>query len=200
MTATALDMLRADHRNLWQLLNILEAQINEFKEGKSPDYEVIQCILDYCLDYPAEVHHPREDLIYDRLKAKDKTATAEIMDLRADHEDLAARTRGVANAVDLVLQEAAYSREWIGTATRNFLDAYRQHIRREENEIFPLAERNLDDADWQAIEQRFTDAKDPLNNLNTEQRFEILRKYIVDFNALGKPGEPITVAETQPTC
>jgi len=200
MTATALDTLRADHRNLWQLLDILERQINVFKDGKTPDYEVIQCILDYCLDYPAEVHHPREDLIYDRLKTKDRAATAEILDLRADHEDLAARTRGVANAVNLVLQEAAYSRDWIGTATRNFLDAYRQHIRREENEVFPLAERGLDDSDWQAINLRFSDAKDPLNDLATEQRFEILRKYILDFNALGQPTGAAEPAENRPLC
>ena len=58
-----LDTLRSDHANMARLLNILERQVSAFREGEAPDYEIVQGVVEYFLDYPDLCHHPKEDLL-----------------------------------------------------------------------------------------------------------------------------------------
>ena len=53
-----LDDLRQDHRNLSWLWDLLGRELNIFKEGGRPDYDLVEAILDYCINYPDLCHHP----------------------------------------------------------------------------------------------------------------------------------------------
>ena len=88
-----LDFLRQDHRNMATLLRILERQVGEFRSGKRPDYDVISAILKYFVSFPNAYHHPREDLVFARLRDRDPFAADRIGDLRSAHKELAARAQ-----------------------------------------------------------------------------------------------------------
>ncbi len=62
-------MLRKEHTDMAILLDLLERQIAEFKRGGAADFGIVRDILDYYLSYPDLYHHPKEDLIYHRLRA-----------------------------------------------------------------------------------------------------------------------------------
>ena len=68
-------------------------QVARCNEGTTPDYEIIEEVLDYCLSYPFLCHHTKEDLFYRKLRVRDAAATEAIGDLEADHEELALLTR-----------------------------------------------------------------------------------------------------------
>ena len=59
--------LREDHRNMGRLLDVLESQIEVFRRGDKPDYEILTETVDYCLNYPERFHHPLEDQIFRRI-------------------------------------------------------------------------------------------------------------------------------------
>ncbi len=82
-----------------KLLSALERQLAVFDQGESPDYDIVQGVIDYCLNYPDLYHHPKEDLVLERLQAVDPVAAAGIGDLAAEHQDLANLTRRFAAAV-----------------------------------------------------------------------------------------------------
>lgn len=185
MSAT-LDSLKQDHRNMTKLLDAFERQFEVFSEAGAPDYALMQATLEYCVDYPDKVHHPKEDLIWASLIKRDKDAVAGMGDLTRLHEELSALSHSINYALKMVLQEETASRDWVGTSARNFLNAYRAHMKLEDEQFFPAAERTLTKEDWKEIDSKYESLEDPLFDRREESRFESLRLYIEDLDELAK--------------
>ena len=101
-----IDLLLQEHRNLARLLKALEHQLAVFDRGETPDYEVFGGVLDYCRTYADRYHHPKEDLVFDRLRLRDPAAAEAFGDLAGEHVALAELTGRLAAAVSDVLAEA----------------------------------------------------------------------------------------------
>ena len=65
-----MDELRLDHRNMAIVLNIMEGLVEEMEAGKDPDLELLEEIMRYMTIYPDAVHHPKEDVMYEKLRVK----------------------------------------------------------------------------------------------------------------------------------
>lgn len=177
--------LRQEHSNISQLLDILEHLIAEFEAGGAPDYDAIEGILDYFQSYPDLYHHPKEDLVYQKLKVRAPGAMA--TDLRREHEELATLTRNFAGAVRAVLDEAQVPRDALGRWARQFIDRQREHMHMEERTFFPAARRALTPDDWNEIRTRMTDQEDPLFGVGVGGRYEQLRRGILRWSRDGGP-------------
>lgn len=175
--------LRQEHRDMAKLLNALERQLAEFDRGGRPDYEIVQAVIDYCLTYPDLSHHPREDLVFERLKARDPETAGSIGDLRREHEALAHRTRRFAAAVRNVLLEAEMPRDALLKVGWDFLEHYRKHIAMEESRFFPAALQVLKPEDWRQIQAEAGTRGDPLFGQQPEEHFKALRKNILDWDS-----------------
>lgn len=171
--------LRQDHRNLGQLLEAAERQLDRFDRGETPDYDILQGVLDYCQSYPDLYHHPREDLVFARLSQCDPDAAATVGDLHAEHRRLAEATARFAEALHSVLQDLEVPRQSFDRALRDFLDSYRHHMTMEERDFFPAAEACLSPADWSAIEAEAQEQSDPLFGAKGDDRFAALRADIL---------------------
>ena len=68
--ALVMRLLFEEHANFSKLLEILMRQVAKCNEGVSPNYEIIEEVLDYSLSYPILCHHTKEDLVYRRLQAR----------------------------------------------------------------------------------------------------------------------------------
>ena len=66
-----LALWHADHLNFSKLLQLLEVQIERFHAGATPQYELMLDIMYYRTHYCDVVHHPKEDLVYIEIKARD---------------------------------------------------------------------------------------------------------------------------------
>ena len=172
-------VLRREHANMASLVKALEWQINEFEQGARPDYEVIRTAIDYFLSFPDLYHHPKEDLVYARLLARDPAAAAPIGDLRHEHEMVAVRTREFSSGLNAILDEAQVPRESFVRWARDFIDLQMKHMRMEEEVFFPTALRVLSAEDWQALTAEMTSEQDPLFGESVGQRFETLREAVL---------------------
>ena len=81
------EVLRQEHRNIEKLLRVLERELSVFDRGDRPNYEVVVGVIDYFKDYPDSCHHPKEDMIFDKLKSRDPAAAAKVGNLHAEHEE-----------------------------------------------------------------------------------------------------------------
>src|ERR1700745_1337419 len=100
-----IEVLRQEHSKLEKLLRVLERELSVFDRGERPDYEVVLAVIDYFKDYPDSCHHPKEDMIVEKLKARDPVAAATVGELEAQHQEGARRLRRVAQAVERVLSD-----------------------------------------------------------------------------------------------
>ncbi|MFQ5468281.1 MAG: hemerythrin domain-containing protein, partial [Kiloniellaceae bacterium] len=140
---TVVRALHSDHVNLAKLLDAIERQMATREDGRQPDYELVHEAIDYCLNYPEVYHHRLEDAVFARLQAREPWVAKGLIDLEAEHRDLAALTRRFGEAVQRVLLEEEVARDALDHLARDFLDSYRQHIGVEESMFLPAAARAL---------------------------------------------------------
>jgi len=176
-----IDILRQEHRNIEKLLLVLERELDVFARGERPDYEVIHAVIAYFQVYPDVYHHPLEDRVFEKLKVRDSAAAARIGDLGADHRRAGERLRKVALAVESVLADRELLRQTVNDIIRDFIEQERRHMATEERVFFPAAISALEPADWAEIASSLKDQSDPLFNEVVENKFEVVRKHILQL-------------------
>jgi hemerythrin-like domain-containing protein len=181
-------VLRREHANMASLVKTLERQIAEFERGGSPDYDLIRSALDYFLSFPPLYHHPKEDMIYARLRERDPAAARRVGDLRREHETLAARSREFSAGVIAVIDEAQVPRESLVYWGRGFTGLQSAHMQMEEDLFFPAALKVLSESDWRSLEAEMTREEDPLFGENVGGRFEALRQSILKWQTESERG------------
>ena len=177
--AKIIDALLEEHRNIEKLLGVLERELELFDRNQRPDYEVLQCIIQYFEDYPEACHHPKEDMIFRILRERDPIAAARFGDVGAEHQTEAQRLQGFAQAVNAVLADQEVLRENFHLAVHAFIRNQREHLKKEETLLFPAALKALRPEDWAEIDARLTDKKDPLLDGEAEERFHALERTIL---------------------
>ncbi len=175
----SIEVLKAEHTDMVRLFNALEHQLGILAEGGTPDYDVVEGVVDYCLDYPDQCHHPKEDIVFARLLDRNPEASKVVGNLEQEHAELAALTHEFADAVHRVHADAEVSRDAFVDLARKFLDAYRSHMTMEETVFFPLAIESFMDQDWSYVDARITKRDDPLFGAEVAARFAELRDGIL---------------------
>ncbi len=176
-----LDAIHEEHANMAKMLDALERQLAVFDAGETPDYDIVRGVVEYCTGYPELYHHPKEDLVFERLKARDPAAAAEVGDLPGEHGELTVQSRRLQEAVAAVLGDLEVSRGRFDETLREFLDAYRRHMEMEERAFLPAARRALSADDLAELQDRLDHPDDPLFGAPGEERFAALRQDILNW-------------------
>ena len=154
--AALMQALRREHEDMTVLLDLMERQIAQFQDGAAPDFNLVRGIIGYFLTYPDLYHHPKEDLIAERLRSRAPDEAAGLESLLNGHLDLAYLTRRLATAaVDQMVRPGDEPRQWFSSLGRDFVDSNRRHMAMEEKHFFPLALDVLTEGDWAELEGRF---------------------------------------------
>ena len=184
--ANMIDRLHQDHANMTRLLDALDRQVAVFERNEAPDYEIIQGVVDYFLDYPDLCHHPREDRIARRLIEKGAVNETAAKTLLAQHEELGQLSRRFAKMVGQVVREAELPRASFLRAAREFIDTQRLHMAMEDEHFFPVAEALLGAEELEALAAEDDDRADPVFGGRVEEgRFARLRDSILKWSETG---------------
>ena len=182
-TPDALAAIKADHANFARALKVLDREVDNFAHGGDPDFELIEMVVDYLGDYPDLCHHPKEDLVHDRLKVR-APEVAEIMgDLHDEHRRLGELVKKFAKVVDKVLLDTEMPRQEFTAAATEFLDFFRSHMLMEELRFLPAAQRELTPEDWEEIDAALAEAADPVLNAEDSAPLRRLAREIEEIAA-----------------
>jgi hemerythrin-like domain-containing protein len=175
--------LSRDHRNMERLLVVIERQMDSHRAGGALDIDLLQSILDYILNYPDLVHHPKEDLIFERLRQVDPEGAALVADVLGEHPALCQATECFASTLNNVAKDAEVPRQWFEAIARGYIDKTRAHMLQEEKVFFPRALARLKDEDWRAIDAAGAGAApaDPLFGPTVEGKYLALHERILEL-------------------
>lgn len=176
-----LDELRQDHRNMAMILAIVEGQSRLIREGRIADPEIVERAMDYSPGYPDLYHHPKEDVLFERIVRRDPTMRDRVERLMQEHRETAQLTRRFADAVRQVMLDFAVPRHRFVEVAEAYVAANRRHMQVEEGDIFPAAERLLGENDWTAIEAAIEQRTDPLLGGVLESRYHSLHNRILQL-------------------
>ena len=77
-----------------KLLHLLEAEFAVYRDGGVADFDLVRDIMDYTTSWPERYHHPKENLIFEKLEDKGAEAEALTANLVAEHVKGEELTRG----------------------------------------------------------------------------------------------------------
>jgi hemerythrin-like domain-containing protein len=173
-----LALWHADHVNFAKLVELLDHQLALFHAGDTPEYELMLDIMYYMTHYCDVVHHPKEDLFFVEIKARDKSIARKDDALIEQHASLKELGEKLAYDLDDIANGSISLRDQVEADAHRYVTDLRNHMRAEETEILPLAARLLHDKDWAAIDAAIKDVPDPLFGSGAEARYAALRRQI----------------------
>ncbi len=173
---TFLSIWHQEHLRFARVLDLLEVQLHAFHAGGEPDYALMCELVTGLRDFADRVHHPREDVAFERMAAHDPDTRFIANRLQQEHrviaragEELVARLTAIGE--DVIVERAA-----VEAAAGTYLVYYRHHLATEEREVLPRAARLLTAEDWAAVASAVVSPPDPLFGPDFEARYDLLRR------------------------
>ena len=179
----ALNIIRAEHRSIAAILHGMQHLVRQIGERKTKiDPKVFRAMLYYLDIFSERKHHPKEDrFLFDPLRRRGAGPDALIAELEREHAEGEASLRRVEQC--LIRYEEGGDKEFPEFAREvdRFVEGYWDHMRKEEEHVFPLAEKLFTAADWAAIDRAFGENADPLERDRNEKDFRKLFSRIVSL-------------------
>ena len=193
-----LDRLKVEHQQLLRKLNLLESQYLEMCRGDSPDFSLMHSIIVYIQEYPEQIHHPLEDMIYSILLERVDDAGF-VEKLISEHTKMEVVTREIRESLES-LPGCAASAEKLKQQLSEFLVGQRQHIYTEESEVLPLVQRALTQEDWDRLQYMMPILDEPIGGKRTWNDYMRLSREIDGMYGMeisSSVGKSLDSAETE---
>lgn len=183
MRPEAIRIIVDEHSAIAAVLYALRYLVKQMREGgEEANFPLLRAILDYIVSYPDRWHHPKEDrFLFAAIRRRTHDADALLADLEREHrigypmiEELKQRLIEFQNG------EAAAGAAFFDLAGR-YVQLEWAHMRKEEDLLMPIAERVLDRADWEEIDQAFRENDNPLFGIKPKDEADRLYQRILSL-------------------
>jgi len=176
----AIGIIQDEHRAIAAVLQGLRHLVEEVGAGRmAADHGLFGAMLHYIEAFPEKLHHPKEDdYLFARLRARRPDAAPLLDALEREHvagdehlrelKALWERYRGDPGACSAFAE-----------GLERYAQFHWQHMRKEEDEVLPLARESLTADDWAVIDAAFASNDDPVVGVPASESFRELFKRIV---------------------
>jgi hemerythrin-like domain-containing protein len=178
----AITILKSEHRSISAILHALKELARMAHDATvRPRFQVLRSMLRYIDEYPEKLHHPKEDEhLFARVAARVPEARALVEDLKAEHVEGERLIRELERALLFFEEGWPVGARDFERAVTAYAEFHWKHMRKEEQQLLPLAERHLTAEDWKAIDAAFAANRDPIAGMQ-ERDFEKLFARIVSL-------------------
>ena len=178
--STVMSELHQDHRNIREILDLLSRELDAVNDASGGNFELMRDIMIYMTRYPDHTHHPKEDLMFERMRERGIAPDTEttIAKLLREHVALAEKGNLFRDMLIGVVDGALVERDGLVAAGRDYVEFLRYHVRLEDETVFLEAQKLLDDADWAAVRKAFEAQVDPVFGPAVGHEFESLYDHI----------------------
>jgi hemerythrin-like domain-containing protein len=179
---TVLKIIRDEHAALAALLRSMQLLVRDARRrNKLPDFKVLRAMLFYVDEFPERLHHVKEStMLFPRLRQCAPEAAAVLSRLDQEHRHGGTRIRELEHKLIAWEMLGEPRREAFERALDEYAAFYFEHMRIEETEVLPLAERTFTEADWHMLDRAFRAHRDPLVVRGPETPYVELFRHIVN--------------------
>lgn len=137
--------LKDEHRLILRMLALLERNARRTEEGTFKNYQFYLDGVDFIRNYADRFHHAKEeDILFEALVTNGMPrANSPVAAMLMEHDLGRAFVKGMEEAATRALNGEAGQEEAIVANARGYLELLRDHIAKEDDILYPLAERVL---------------------------------------------------------
>lgn len=181
MRHPSLDVIRGEHAALSAMLRSLSMLLSQARRDHAmPDFAVLRAMLFYIDEFPERLHHTKEsELLFPRLRERAPELGPVLDRLEHDHASGEQQIRELEHALLAFEVMGESRRAAFEQVVERYIDFYLNHMRVEERELLPVAERCFSAADWAELDAAFAANRDPLTGHEPEEGYRPLFRRIV---------------------
>ena len=179
----AVRIIHDEHRAMAAVLHGMGFLVREIRDrGAAPDFAVLGAMIYYIDAFPERFHHPKEDhYLFRLLRMRHPDASPTLDRLDAEHRAGAEKIRVLEQALARYQQGGTAEFPRFAAAVESYVDFHWNHMRVEEQEILPLAEKHLTADDWKEIDAAFLGHTDPMLGADARSEYKTLFSRIVNL-------------------
>ena len=153
----ATDILMAEHRVIERVLTVLNTAAERLEKGEPVRPGFFVDASDFIKGFADGCHHRKEEgVLFEAMIAHGMPRLGgPIAVMLADHEQGRSFTRGMRAAAQKLEAGDASAREAVITNARGYVTLLQQHIMKEDNILFPMAERVIPAAGHAKVSEDF---------------------------------------------
>ena len=172
------DILREEHRLILSVLDVAEREAREIEAGAPADAGRIGKIVDFIRGFADHCHHLKEeDLLFERMTAKGfPREGGPIAVMPHEHEVGPAHVAALADLAAAAAAGDVAAREAVVAALTGYAGLLRQHISKEDNILYPMADRVFSDDDQAALAADFERVEREQIGDGVHERYEALAR------------------------
>ena len=176
----AIRIIYDEHRSISAVMSGLKALAQMARDSAvRPDFAVFRAMVYYIDAFPERMHHPKEDKhLFARLLERDAKSRPLIEHLQAEHQKSVKLVRDLEQALLAYEQSWPAGIEGFAAVVESYAQFHWSHMRREEQELIPMAQRSLTSDDWAAIETAFMGNEDPIADLREEDFTKLFQRIV----------------------
>ncbi len=173
-----IEVWHAEHATFSRLLDVLDEQVGEFRDGQGPVFGLMLDIVSYMREFGDALHHPREDAAFARLVIREPALRLPINRLLQEHRAIAVAGEEFVNRLNEAIVGNVTMRATVEAAAVLYLTYFRHHLATEEREILPRAASLLEPHDWSFVGNAVASIPDPLSGDAPGGHYRELRDYL----------------------
>ena len=182
MRHSALAVIQDEHQSLAAMLRSMSLMVAQSRRDDTlPAFDVLRAMLFYVDEFPERLHHTKESkLLFPKLRSRTHEADAVLDRLDQDHQNGERNIRELEHALLAFEMMGEPRREAFERALRDYTDGFLAHMKIEETEVLPLAQRVLTAQDWRELDAAFAANRDPLTGHAPDEPYRSLFSKIVN--------------------
>lgn len=168
--------LRTEHRAIERMLAVLEEAARRLEEGQRPPADLFRRAVDFVRNFADRCHHGKEEQnLFPRLEAAGVPRAGGPLGVMLHEHDLGREHVGaIAGAVDAYEAGDASAASTIARHALAYVQLLRQHIDKEDNVLFPMADSVLSPQDQRELEAAFQRVEREVMGLGVHERYHRL--------------------------
>lgn len=151
------DILKEEHRNIERMLTLLESHAARLEGGSPPDQGFFEGALRFIREYADGCHHGKEEkLLFVRMIERGFPAeSGPIAVMLSEHESGRMHVREMSGALERYAAGDPGAAALLARHAFGYADLLRNHIYKEDNMLFRMADEHLSESDQAALLQKF---------------------------------------------
>ena len=178
MSENPTDELRQEHEIVLVVVAAMEREVAAVRAGEPVDAAAVAQMVDLTRNFTDGCHHAKEEkILFPLMEEKSPGAGGPVSVMLAEHETGRGFVRAIADslpdvAVAGVVGDAA--RIVVADNLALYSELLRMHIHKENEVLFPLAERTLDDEAKRALAAEFERVEEEETGAGVHERYHAI--------------------------
>src|SRR3989344_6167714 len=148
-------ILSEEHKHILSVIDALSKERKNLESGKELDKDFFSKAIDFIKNYADKFHHAKEeDILFEELNKNSEEMRCNPIEQMLYEHDLG---RGFVKGIEQGLKEDNIVK--IIENTRNYIQLLQEHILKEDNILYPMADETLSKPSQDSILELFTRAE-----------------------------------------